>query len=234
MAAGSTFFFFISPAYDGLDVAGTVTLDNSFSIASLVGGSRGEPIPWDTVPNGTYTLIGTTASTFSNITNFGPGNAAPVGTGTQQAYFQNGGGTSGGGLQLVVTAGASGFDTWKTTNSAGAETLADDHDGDGVDNGTEYFLFGNASSTGFTALPGVVDAAGTRSVTWTRALTYYGLYNVHFFVETSETLDANSWVTAPLGSGAGQVSITGFPATSVKYTFPTGTKQFARLRVTGP
>jgi hypothetical protein len=41
-----------------------------------------------------------------------------------------------------------------------------------------------------------------------------------------------SWVTAPLGAGAGQVLITG---NNVQYTFPTtGPKKFARLKVTGP
>lgn len=243
MAAGSTFFFFISPTFRAFDVSGTVTLDNTFGVDDLVGGSQGEAITWANVPNGVYTLIGTTASTFNtggltnNIENFGPGNAAPVGTGSQTAYFQNGGGTGGGGLQLVVTGGVSGFDAWKTANSAGAQTLADDHDDDGVDNGTEYFIAGNASSTGFTAQPGVVNTAGVLSVTWPKAANtagYPGVYNVHFFVETSDTLAGGSWVTAPLGTGAGQVSITGTGGTSVKYTFPAGTKRFARLKVTGP
>ena len=101
-----------------------------------------------------------------------------------------------------------------------------------MDNGTEYFLAGNADSTGFTALPGVINTAGVLSVTWTKAATgYAGTYNSGFVVETSDTLAAASWVTAAEGAGADQVSVTG---NEVKYTFPAGTKKFARLKVTGP
>jgi hypothetical protein len=237
MATGSTFFFFISPTFRAFEVSGTVTLDNTFGVDNLVGGSQGEAITWANVPNGVYTLIGATASTFGNIENFGAANSVTVGTGSQTAYFRNGGGTAGGGLQLVVSGGNSGFDAWRTTNSAGVQSLADDHDNDSVDNGTEYFMFGNSSSGGFTALPGVVDTAGVRTVTWPKAATtagYLGVYNVHFLVETSDSLADGSWVTATLGSGAGQVSITGTGGTSVRYTFPAGIKNFARLKVTGP
>ncbi len=131
---------------------------------------------------------------------------------------------------LDVTNGsvvASGYAAWKTANST-AGTLDLDHDNDGVSNGVEYFMFGNASSTGFTALPSVIN----NSVTWVKATTgYAGVYNTDFFVETSDTLATGSWAIAPLGVGAGNVEITG---NNVKYTFPAGTKKFARLKVTGP
>jgi hypothetical protein len=222
LAAGANFFFFYSPTYSPFTVGGTATLDDSFGVASLVGGSQGEVVPWDSIPDGTYTLIANPSGDFSNITNFGVANAAPVGTG-KTAYFQNGSG-----LQLVISSGVSGFDAWKAANGNPAGDLGDDHDGDGVDNGTEYFLFGNTSSTGFTALPGVVN----NSVTWVKAATgYSGVYNTDFFVQTSDTLEAESWVTAPLGANPGEVEITG---NNVKYTFPSGTKKFARLKVTGP
>jgi len=76
-----------------LDVAGAVSLDNSFSVGSLVK-SDGSAIDWGSIADGTYTLINTT-STFNNISNFGVGNAADIGGG-RTAYFQNGS------LQLVV------------------------------------------------------------------------------------------------------------------------------------
>ncbi|WP_419195024.1 PEP-CTERM sorting domain-containing protein [Novipirellula herctigrandis] len=73
-----------------LDVAGTVTLDNTFGVDDLVGISSG-------TADGTYTLIGETASVFDNIENFGVANAFDLGSG-KSAYFQNGS------LQLVVSA----------------------------------------------------------------------------------------------------------------------------------
>jgi len=90
LPAGALFVFNPSAT---LDVAGSVTLDNSFSVASLVN-ADGLPIDWVAVGDGTYTLINTT-STFSNIANFGAANAANIGPG-RTAYFQNGS------LQLVV------------------------------------------------------------------------------------------------------------------------------------
>lgn len=221
LAEGASFFFYY-PTFATFNVSGTVALGNTFGVASLVGGSQGEAIDWSLVPDGSYTLIGTTASTFNNITNFGSANAAAVGGG-KTAYFQNGGG-----LQLVVSSAVSGFAAWQAANGNPSGGLDEDHDGDGVANGTEYFLGGNTSTTGFTSLPGVTN----NSVTWIKAGTGYdGVYNTDFFVETSETLAAGSWVTALEGAGAGEVLISG---NNVTYTFPAGPKKFARLKVTGP
>ncbi len=78
-----------------LDVTGTVTLANSFGVASLVN-ADGSDIDWTTVGVGTYTLIAN-AGDFSNITNFGEAFAVNnVGGSGNKAYFQNGS------LQLVV------------------------------------------------------------------------------------------------------------------------------------
>ncbi|MGL5019043.1 MAG: hypothetical protein ACRDBP_12980, partial [Luteolibacter sp.] len=78
----------------------------------------------------------------------------------------------------------------------------------------------------------VVPAGGSFSITWTKATGYEGDYGTDFFVETSPDL-ANPWTPAPEGAGAGTVEITG---NTVKYLFPNppGTKNFARLKVTGP
>jgi autotransporter-associated beta strand protein len=85
LASGAQFVF--TPGAI-LDVTGTVTLDNTFSIASLVN-ANGTAIDWSAVSESSYTLIGMTASSFSNIGNFGPGNSADLGGG-KFAYFQNG------------------------------------------------------------------------------------------------------------------------------------------------
>ncbi len=229
MAAGANFIF-VAPSFATFNVTGTVTLDNSFGVSSLVGGSQGEAIDWSMVSNGTYTLIGTPASTFNNITNFGVANAAEVGGG-KTAYFQNASG-----LQLVVTSAGSGFSAWQATNGA-TGGLDEDHDKDGVSNGVEYFVGGSTNTTGFTALPGVTNSAGVLSVTFVRATVangYSGNYDTDFVVETSTSLATGSWTPALTNASpdvAGTVFISG---SNVTYTFPAGTKTFARLKVTGP
>lgn len=110
------------------------------------------------------------------------------------------------------------------------QAIDQDHDADGVSNGVEYFLTGNATSTGFTVLPGVVENAGVLSITWNKASDYSGIYNTDFVVETSDTL-IGAWTPVALGAGPNGVEITG---NVVKYTFPSGTKKFVRLKVTGP
>jgi fibronectin-binding autotransporter adhesin len=92
LSAGGLFVF--NPLDPTLDVTGSVTLDNSFGVGSLVN-ADGSAINWASISEGTYTLFGTTASTFSNIQNFGAGAAANIGGG-RAAYFQNGS------LELVI------------------------------------------------------------------------------------------------------------------------------------
>ncbi len=96
-------------------------------------------------------------------------------------------------------------------------------------NGIEYFLGGNTNTTGFTPLPGVSNSGGALSATWTKGAGYTGNYGTDFVVETSTTL-AGPWTAE---SSPGTVAITG---NEVKYTFPSplGSKNFARLKVTGP
>lgn len=134
LESGANFFFFYSLSYAPMSVVGAVTLDNSFGIASLVGGSQGEVVPWAGIPAGTYTLIGTTASTFGNIQNFGIANAVAVGGG-KTAYFQNGGGTGGGGLQLVITAASDPYAIW-----SGGAAFDVDTNNDGIANGLAFLL----------------------------------------------------------------------------------------------
>jgi autotransporter-associated beta strand protein len=96
IASGGLFVF--NPADSTLDVSGAVSLDNSFSVASLVN-SSGTGIDWVSVADSIYPLIGLTSSTFNSITNFGPGAAADIGPG-RTAYFTNA--SESGGLNLIV------------------------------------------------------------------------------------------------------------------------------------
>jgi len=96
IASGGLFVF--NPADSTLDVSGAVSLDNSFSVASLVN-SDGSAINWASVTDSSYPLIGLTSSTFNSITNFGPGAAADIGPG-RTAYFTNA--SESGGLNLIV------------------------------------------------------------------------------------------------------------------------------------
>jgi autotransporter-associated beta strand protein len=132
----------------------------------------------------------------------------------------------------ILTLESPGYSSWATTNGAGAN-LNDDHDNDGVANGIEYFIGGpTGNTTGFTPLPGVVNNSGTLSVTWTKAPGYTGVYGTDFVVETSATL-SGVWTPQTATPTAG-FTVTFPSATEVKFTFPAGTTNFARLKVTGP
>ena len=131
------------------------------------------------------------------------------------------------GSGYLVGTPANSFASWQSANGTAGD-FDQDHDFDGVPNGIEYFLGGISNTTGPTALPGLVPAAGTYSVTWIKSGNYPGTYPAHFAVETATSL-AGPWSGETLGAN---VVITG---NEVKYTFPAGgTRRFARLRVTGP
>jgi len=127
---------------------------------------------------------------------------------------------------FIITAS---FASWVATNGATGQTMAQDHDRDGVPNGIEYFLGGNTNTTGFTTLPAVVNTAGTRSVTWTKAAAgYSGVYGSDYVVQSTTTL-TGTWTDEPATGGG--VILSG---NSVIYTFPSGpVKKFARLKVMG-
>ena len=128
---------------------------------------------------------------------------------------------------------SSSYEAWQAANST-AQASNLDHDNDGVSNGVEYFLSGNTNTTGFTALPGVNNNnAGVLSVTWTKAATgYTGTYDSDFVVETSSTL-ANFWTRATTSLIPNIPDTVYISGNSVTYTFPAGTKNFARLAATG-
>jgi fibronectin-binding autotransporter adhesin len=125
---------------------------------------------------------------------------------------------------------ATGYASWAAANgTAGALDL--DHDNDGVPNGIEYLIGGPLGNTsGFTPLASVVNSGGSLTVTWPKAASYTGVYGTNYEVETSSTLNA-PWTSISEGAGSDKVQIT---SNAIIYTFPSGVKNFARLKVTGP
>jgi autotransporter-associated beta strand protein len=195
-----------------LDSATTSTATVVFDAGSTVA-VTGTP-----APETSYTLLTTTAT----IT--GTPSLAPAVPGFE---LQVDGSNT---LKLVPLAAGS-YSSWQAANGTDqAENL--DHDNDGVPNGVEFFLGGTTDTTGFTPLPGVTDSSGTLSVTWTKGATYLGTYGTGFVVETSDTL-AGPWTTEIADPNPG-FTVTFPSSTEVKYTFPAGARNFARLKVTGP
>jgi autotransporter-associated beta strand protein len=202
--------------------ASPVTLSAGASLGFVIGSSTVSTSSFD-IGAGKIKISGTpTLNSHDLITSSSGINGIPVLDAPVPGYELKVEGTS---LKLV----RAGYAAWATLNGAGPN-LNDDHDNDGVPNGVEYFLGGpSGTTTGFTALPGVTNAAGTLSVTWTKSADYTGVYGTDFTVETSDTL-TGTWTTESI---SGTVTISG---NNVTYTFPTplGTKKFARLKVTGP
>ena len=205
-----------------LNNAGTslgFTLASGTSSTSTVTFGAGTTVKiTDTPTLATYTLMTVASNGFAGgIT---PVLAAPIAGYTLSV--------TGGNTLVLAQTPVAGYSSWATLNGASAN-LNEDSDGDGVSNGIEYFIGGpTGHTTGFTALPGVVDTAGVLSVTWAHAAGYTGLYGTDFSVETSTTLEG-TWTQETNGVN---VTVTG---DIVKYTFPAGpVKTFARLKVTGP
>jgi fibronectin-binding autotransporter adhesin len=122
------------------------------------------------------------------------------------------------GTGIVRVGGAGGYSTWAAAN-AGGQTAEQDYDGDGVQNGIEYFM---NSAAGFTANPGIVSG----TVTWPNGGNISSsAYGTDFVVQTSE--DLVTW-TAVSGSDSHLVNT----SASLSYTLPTTTgKLFVRLQV---
>jgi autotransporter-associated beta strand protein len=126
-------------------------------------------------------------------------------------------------LSIVYTL-PEGYDSWADDNAPG-QTLDQDHDGDGVPNGIEYFM--GLSGNAFTANP-APNAAGT--ISWPIGAEYDGIYGTDYVIETSDDLAEGNW--QPVLETDPNLTI---GASSIDYTLPTGeVKVFARLKVTGP
>jgi autotransporter-associated beta strand protein len=128
------------------------------------------------------------------------------------------------GNKIALVAETGGYAGWQSANTT-VGLIDADHDNDGVSNGVEYFLFGTTNTTGFTAVPAIDPNALT--ITWVKSDGFVGNYGTEFVVETSATLQP-PWTPEVLGVN---VTVTG---NIVKYTFPAGTKNFARLKIIAP
>ncbi len=120
--------------------------------------------------------------------------------------------------QVTLTAVAGGYAAW-AAQWANGQDLTEDHDGDGVPNGIEYFM--GETGSGFTPGP-AVDAT---AATWAMGASYPGTYEVDFIVQSS--VDLVAWDDVP------EAGVT-FGPTSVSCALPPGTVGFLRLKVTGP
>lgn len=167
----------------------------------------------------TFTLSGTPAASSYTIATY---TGTLTGTFTESPALPSGYSlnyATPGQIKLVSTAG---YSSWAATNAPG-QTLDQDHDGDGVSNGVEYFM--GLSGSGFTANPA---PNASNVISWPKGGSYTGIYNTDFVVQIST--DLAIWTdVAPA-----DVSDT---SGSVEYdldTLPAGVKKFARLKVTGP
>lgn len=241
----ANFYFFVGALNPGtyvpMKVNGTVTVDASFGVASIVGGSRGEAVPWATIPDGTYTLISNTASTFNTTANFGSANAvANVAGSGKTVYFQNGGGSGSGGLQIVVAPDAvDPYATW-----SGGAAFNDDANNDGLQNGLAFLLgAANVNSNVAGLLPVPSQGSGDLTLTFAmRNLAARGTAALQ--VQHSSDLGiSDPWstlVTVPDASGTeGGIVFTVTPGTAplnnVTATIPAsgnaaGGKLFGRVR----
>ena len=207
---------------NSLSGAGAVTLEGDFVIVTTAADALASG-SW-TIEN-VSTLTGAYGSNFtvSGFTDAGSDKWTKV-NGSKTYTFDE---TTG--ILTLAETPVAGYSAWATLNGAGVN-FNEDHDNDGVDNGTEYFIGGTAgNTTGFTPLPGVANTLGVLSVTYTKAATYTGVYGTDYVVETSSTL-ADPWAPQ-LADPTPDFTVTFPSATEVKYTFPSGTKQFARLKV---
>jgi autotransporter-associated beta strand protein len=125
---------------------------------------------------------------------------------------------TGTGVVSVTTGPVAGYSAWATANGATGQTMAQDHDNDGVDNGVEYFM----GQTGSSFTPNPAAVGGT--VTWPMGATYTGVYGTDYKVQTSGNLSTWDDVAA--------ASVTITPGASVAYALPAGGgKLFVRLVV---
>jgi len=218
----------VSSATTGtLDCTGAATISLADNASAIVFGDS-STLTWTGSLQITGNFVSGTSIRFGDGS--GDGLSAAQLTQITASGFANFG-IDGSGFLTADTVAGSGFATWKTTNNATGQGLDDDHDGDGVTNGVEYFIGGPTGNTsGFTSLPGVVPSGGNPSVTFVKAGDYTGGYGV----QVSQSLAPDSWSVAATSLAPnipGTVHVIG---NNVTYTFPTGTKNFARLVVTGP
>lgn len=194
--------------------AGTVTLDGDFAIdTSAVTAETGT---W--LIENVDTLAGPYGTTFQVVDPDGtPWTDAGNNKWTKSA--------SGGNVYTfdetlgTLTLAAGGFESWADANAPG-QSINQDHDGDGVPNGIEYFM--GLAGSGFTANPA---PDSNQKVSWPKGDDYAGVYGTDYVIQNSD--DLSTWVDVPIGEVT--------DADPLEYTLSTGgSKEFTRLKVTGP
>jgi hypothetical protein len=124
-------------------------------------------------------------------------------------------------VTLTVPSAGGGFASWASANGIPGELFDDDFDNDGISNGVEYAL-GLSPTT--SSQPAAMFSGNT--ITFTKGADAITNGDVSWVIETSTTLQANSW-TAEVTQPAGDATPT------ISYTFTPGTppREFARLKV---
>ncbi len=221
IAAGGKFAFI--PA-STLGVVGSVVIDGTFGVASLVNADL-TAVDWSAVAPDTYPLIDTTPTDFSTlgIQNWGVANAYNLGGG-KSAYFETQGGAD---LVLVVVSGGANYSSWASafTSPALSNTASTaDPDYDGLTNAMEYAL--GLDPRFSSASPGVASNGG-KTITFTKGAEAKVNGDVTYQIETSISLGAapNPWTL--------DVTNVTEDVDTISITFPAGPlKNFARLKVT--
>ncbi|MGB0327367.1 MAG: hypothetical protein ACPGJR_07495 [Akkermansiaceae bacterium] len=126
----------------------------------------------------------------------------------------------------VENLGGASYAAWQSANNTSGG-LEDDHDGDGVRNGVEYFVGGGSNTTGFTASPGQVQAGDSLMIVFNRSAEYPGTYAQDFVIET---YDAETGLWSPETSAV-TVSESGV---SLEVPTPSPMRMLARLRILNP
>ncbi|MGA0845472.1 MAG: hypothetical protein ACO3RV_02955, partial [Luteolibacter sp.] len=205
-----------SPIYFTVVFSSPVTGFDSSDVT--IGGTAGASTAEVTGTDGSY-LVAVSGMTDSGTVTLSIAEDVVDGGNQASTSFDN---------EVTYIAPLAGFALWQNLNETEGG-INQDHDGDGVPNGIEYFLGGATDTNGPTSLPSVSHDPDEISITWTKAEDYPGTYLSDFRVESSESL-TGTWITELVGD---TVSIDG---NNVTYTFPRphSTRRFVRLVVIGP
>jgi autotransporter-associated beta strand protein len=163
---------------------------------------------------------GSLTGTFTNIADGGTVNVTK-GTVTNAFVLDYNDPAYGGKAVTLTIPGVNNYASWATDNSISGQSFSSDYDSDGIINGVEYAL---GTDPKVSTQPAGVLAGNT--LTFTKGSAAITNADVSWTIETSETLEAGSWMSA-VTQAAGNASA------SIAYSFTPGTpvKKFARLKV---
>lgn len=165
-------------------------------------------------PGTTTNLAGIASTNPALIWNENPVGIWKATSGTHTWTFSESSGT------LTLSIGDSiNFDSWASTNGIPGASFSGDHDGDGIDNGTEYAIGGNP--TAFTPAAQLVLSGGNYTLTYPKGAQAAADPQITYVFETSPDLD--EWT---------EVAPTTQSAAAVSYTLSGSEgKKFVRLKI---